>query len=77
MLEFARAMMHGYSPISEAEDRLRRLTSSDTRDSRGPSAEMSNPMERQASIESTQHAAAGRVCHHPFLPSVGRAGLPD
>ncbi|HUM17355.1 MAG TPA: NAD(P)-binding domain-containing protein [Candidatus Nitrosotalea sp.] len=29
MLEFARAMMHGGSPITEAEDRLRRLTSPD------------------------------------------------
>ena len=29
MLEFARAMMHGGSPISEAEDRIRRLTSPD------------------------------------------------
>ncbi len=27
MLEFARAMMHGGSPITEAEDRIRRLTS--------------------------------------------------
>jgi ketol-acid reductoisomerase len=60
MLEFARAMMQGYSPISEAEDRLRRLTSSDARGSGGPSAEMSSPMGRQASIEFTQHLAAGR-----------------
>jgi ketol-acid reductoisomerase len=29
MLEFARAMMHGGSPMGEAEDRIRRLTSSD------------------------------------------------
>lgn len=29
MLEFARAMMHGGSPISEAEDRIRHLTSPD------------------------------------------------
>jgi ketol-acid reductoisomerase len=29
MLEFARAMMHGVSPMGEAEDRIRRLTSSD------------------------------------------------
>jgi ketol-acid reductoisomerase len=60
MLEFARAMMHGYSPISTAEDRLRRLTSSDAGSSGGPSAELSNPMARQASIESTQRVAAGR-----------------
>ncbi|MEX2221251.1 MAG: NAD(P)-binding domain-containing protein [Candidatus Rokuibacteriota bacterium] len=30
MLEFARAMMHGGSPITEAEDRIRRLTSPDS-----------------------------------------------
>lgn len=29
MLEFARAMLHGGSPITEAEDRIRRLTSPD------------------------------------------------
>ena len=29
MLEFARAMMHGGSPITEAEERIRRLTSAD------------------------------------------------
>jgi len=29
MLEFARAMMHGGSPIGEAEDRIRRLASPD------------------------------------------------
>jgi ketol-acid reductoisomerase len=29
MLEFARAMMHGGSPITTAEERLRRLTSRD------------------------------------------------
>jgi ketol-acid reductoisomerase len=33
MLEFARAMMHGGSPITEAEDRIRHLTS---RDASGP-----------------------------------------
>jgi ketol-acid reductoisomerase len=59
MLEFARAMMHGHSPISDAEDRIRRLTSSDTCGSGGPSAEMGDPMERQASIESTQRVTAG------------------
>src|SRR6266850_1495770 len=30
MLEFARAMMHGGSPITEAEDRIRHLTSPDS-----------------------------------------------
>lgn len=30
MLEFARAMMHGGSPITEAEDRIRRLASPDS-----------------------------------------------
>jgi len=34
MLEFARAMMHGGSPIADAEERLRRLT---TLDAAGPS----------------------------------------
>ena len=60
MLEVARAMMHGYSPISEAEDRLRRLTWSGARDLGGPSAETSDLMENQAGSKSTQHVAAGR-----------------
>jgi ketol-acid reductoisomerase len=30
MLEFARAMMHGGSPITEAEDRIRRLAAPDS-----------------------------------------------
>jgi hypothetical protein len=29
MLEFARAMMHGGSPIADAEERIRRFTSPD------------------------------------------------
>jgi ketol-acid reductoisomerase len=32
MLEFARAMMHGGSPITAAEDRIRQLTSPDASD---------------------------------------------
>ncbi len=35
-LELARAMMHGHSPISAAEDRLRHMTSSDARGSEEP-----------------------------------------
>jgi len=34
MLEFARAMMHGGSPITEAENRLRRLSSPGASDAR-------------------------------------------
>jgi ketol-acid reductoisomerase len=59
MLEFARAMMHGPSPITDAEDRIRCLTSSDASGSGSPSAERSDPINHQASIESTQRVAAG------------------
>ena len=38
MLEFARAMIRGGSPITEAEDRIRRLTSSDAAGPGGTSA---------------------------------------
>jgi ketol-acid reductoisomerase len=59
MLEVARAMMHGQSPITQAEDRLRHLSSSDTCRSGDPSAEISDPSEGRARIESTERAAAG------------------
>jgi ketol-acid reductoisomerase len=59
MLEFARAKMHGPSPISEAEDRIRRLMPSAASSSGGPSTEMSVPTERHANIESTHRVAAG------------------
>jgi ketol-acid reductoisomerase len=35
MLEFARAMMHGGSPITEAEDRIRQLRTHDPAAERG------------------------------------------
>lgn len=53
MLEFARAIMHRRSPISDAEDRLRRLASSDARGSERPSSGRGRPMECQPGTKST------------------------
>jgi ketol-acid reductoisomerase len=59
MLGFARTIMHAHSPISEAEDHIRRLASSDTSGPTSPATHGSEPVERQANIPSPQRGAAG------------------
>jgi len=55
MLEFARGMMHGPSPITDGENRIRHLSSGSV----SPATEASKPIARPASIESAPRVAAG------------------
>jgi hypothetical protein len=59
MLELARAMMNGPSPITEAEVRLRSLTSSNVSGSEAPLAAMNDTIERKSNTASIPRVAAG------------------
>jgi hypothetical protein len=75
MLKFAQGMMRNPSPISEAEDRVRRLASSDASGPASPSTQVSEPIERPANLPSPQRVGAGLA----WSPSMGgevRAFLP-
>jgi len=59
MLEFARAMIHGPSPISDAENRIRRLMSPTVSGAGVPAAATGGAIQREGVVASTQHVANG------------------
>jgi ketol-acid reductoisomerase len=59
MLEFARGMMRGPSPISDGEDRLRRLAQSKSPGPAVPLAAKCEPVKQQPDIESTPRVVVG------------------